>query len=97
MLHFEAHSLNSGERKGNSPNPSCASHKNGGCKGITSGASREIELVELAISRDTLRGRIFKQSLVNQNTLERGTIGGNSPVGKNYFVLLVIFLEYLEK
>ena len=34
---------------------------------------------------------------VNQTSLERVTIEGNSPVGENSFTLLDIFLEYLEK
>ena len=34
-------------------------------------------------------GRIIKRS-----TLERGTIEGNSPVLKNNFMLLAIFLKY---
>ena len=35
--------------------------------------------------------------LVRKITLERGTIEGNSPVFENYFVLLVIYLEYHGK
>ena len=32
--------------------------------------------------------------IINRSTLERGTIEGNSPVLKNKFMLLAIFLEY---
>jgi len=34
---------------------------------------------------------------VKRNSLERGAIEGNSPVFKNLFTLLAIFLEYLGK
>ena len=32
--------------------------------------------------------------IIKRSTLERGTIEGDSPVLKNNFMLLVVFLEY---
>ena len=34
--------------------------------------------------------------MVSRNSLERGTIEGESPVGENHFTLLATDLEYLE-
>ena len=88
VLRFaQNHSLSSGERKGKSPNLNKFLLR--GCKKITSGAFR--------VHWNVCRGRAFRQRLVSRNTLERGTIEGNSPVGENPFALLVIFLEYSEK
>ena len=42
-------------------------------------------------------GRVYRRKLVKRITLEREAIEGNSPVFKNPFVLLVIYLKYHEE
>ena len=36
----------------------------------------------------------YLDKVIKRSTLERGTIEGNSPVFKNNFTLLAVFLEY---
>jgi hypothetical protein len=63
-----------------------------GCKNLTSGVLFSVffRTQRVGCPREKIR-----RSLVSQNPLERGTKEGNSPVGENRFVLLVIYLEYL--
>ena len=84
------YSLSSGERRGKSLNLFFAQAKNGGCKGVTSGAFLGLN------SRIVLEG-VIRRSLVRRSTLERDAIEGNSPVFENHFALLVILLKYLEE
>ena len=48
------------------------------------------------LKRKSLEGEHLDE-IINRIALERQTTEGNSPVGKNNFALLIIFLEYLEK
>ena len=77
--------LSSGERTGKSPNSDFI----GGLQGDDVGG--------IPNRWEYFRGRILRQGLVSRNTLERGTIEGNSPVDENHFVLLVVFLKYSGK